>query len=456
MPSPSPFAPEALECRVPRYTSYPSAAHFRTALGAEGHRRWLAEVAPAEALSLYVHVPFCAGICAFCAFRTQSARHYAPVLRYVGALEREIGLVGAALGGAGRKITRVHWGGGSPTVLDPPEIARVHRALVRSFPGAEAAEFSIEVDPRDLTAARLAAFTAAGLTRATLSVQDMDATVQAAIGRWQGRRKIGAAMAALRKAGVDALSLDLLYGLPQQTSETLARTIEAVLEHNPERLAVYGYAHVPWMAKRQRTIVPEALPDTKARRAQAALVRAQLLEAGYHGIGIDHFARPGDPLVEAAAKGRLKRGFLGYSDDPAAITIGFGASAISTLPQGYVQNQEATALWRLSVEAGRLPVARAAALGLDDRIRRDAISEILCSFSLDLERLHARYGDFAKPLHAGVGRLLATAPAGALIPWRGGFRIAPEWPERTERTRLIAATFDRYLSAYPARYALAI
>jgi oxygen-independent coproporphyrinogen-3 oxidase len=277
--------------------------------------------------------------------------------------------------------------------------------------------------------------------------------VQAAIGRHQGYEMTRDIIAALRGIGVTGVNMDLLYGLPYQTEASVARTIEQVIGIGPDRIALFGYAHVPWMAKRQKLIDPGTLPGPEERQAQAGLAARMLAEAGYTAIGIDHFARPGDSLALARDDGSLKRNFQGYTVDPAEALIAFGASAIGFLPQGYVQNDPATATYQLRIENGGLASRRGCVLSLDDRIRRDAIEEILCQFRLDLDRLTERYGDFTDPLRETVKGLLAAAPEDALEPWRGGFRIAEGW---RSRTRLIAAEFDAYFQTQPARHSLAV
>jgi oxygen-independent coproporphyrinogen-3 oxidase len=249
------------------------------------------------------------------------------------------------------------------------------------------------------------------------------------------------------------VNIDLLYGLPHQTEASIGRTIEQVIEIGPDRIAIFGYAHVPWMAKRQKLIDPGTLPGPEQRQAQSALAAAMLAQAGYTAIGIDHFARPGDSLALARDDATLRRNFQGYTVDPAEAMLAFGASAIGFLPQGYVQNDPATATYQLRIEHGGLASRRGSVLSLDDRIRRDAIEEILCQFRLDLDRLTGRYGDFTKPLRETAARLLAAAPTGALEPWQGGFRIAVAW---RSRTRLIAAEFDAYFQTQPARHSLAV
>ena len=448
----SPFDADALSRSVPRYTSYPTAPHFSGDFAPETYERWLGELDRDAAVSLYLHIPFCDELCWFCACRTQGSKMYYPVTRYLAQIEREITRV-AELTGGGQTISQMHWGGGSPTVLAPGDIRRLHRHVREHFPAVENAEFAVEIDPRDMTPDRFEAFEDVGLTRASIGVQDFDQTVQAAIGRKQGYELTRDVVARLRGIGVGGVNIDLLYGLPHQTEASIGRTIEQVIEIGPDRIAIFGYAHVPWMAKRQKLIDPASLPGPEQRQAQASLAAAMLVQAGYTAIGIDHFARPGDSLALARDDGTLRRNFQGYTVDRAQAMLAFGASAIGFLPQGYVQNDPATATYQLRIENGGLASRRGCVLNLDDRIRRDAIEEILCQFRLDLDRLTASYGDFTEPLRETAARLLAAAPEGALEPWRGGFRIAEGW---RSRTRLIAAEFDAYFQTQPARHSLAV
>ncbi|HSF95251.1 MAG TPA: oxygen-independent coproporphyrinogen III oxidase [Thermohalobaculum sp.] len=448
----TPFDSDALTRSVPRYTSYPTAPHFSGAVDSATYERWLGALQPNAAISLYLHIPFCDELCWFCACRTQGSKMYYPVARYITQLEREIERVAELTGGT-QKISQMHWGGGSPTVLSSGDIRRLARHVRAHFPNAAEADFAVEIDPRDMTPDRVAAFADAGLTRASIGVQDFDDKVQAAIGRHQGWEMTRDVIGALRGIGVSGVNIDLLYGLPHQTEASLARTLESVITLAPDRIALFGYAHVPWMAKRQKLIDEASLPGPAERQAQAALAARMLAEAGYTAIGIDHFAKPGDSLALARDDATLKRNFQGYTVDPAEALLGFGASAIGFLPQGYVQNDATTATYQLRIEKDGLAAVRGAALSLDDRVRRDAIEEILCQFRLDLDRLRAQYGDFAEPLAAIVARLLDAAPPKALEPWHGGFRISPRWHNNI---RLIAAEFDAYFQTQPARHSLAV
>jgi len=448
----SPFAAHALERSVPRYTSYPTAPNFSEAVNAEAYRRWLAELHAETPLSLYLHIPFCDDLCWFCACRTQGTRRYAQIERYLSHLVREIEMVADLLPET-HTVSQVHLGGGSPTVLHPEDTGRLIRLLKNKIPGVEGAELAVEIDPRDMTDAKLDALAVNGLTRASIGVQDFDEAVQKAIGRMQGWEMTRDVIHGLRKRGVEGINIDFLYGLPGQTCETLADTIEKVVALEPDRLALFGYAHVPWMAKRQKMIDASTLPDSVLRKSQAEMAANILIDAGYEAVGIDHFAKPGDSLARAAHDKTLKRNFQGYTVDPSDALIGFGASAIGCLPQGYVQNESSTAAYQLLIEAGKLATRRGHRLNLNDQLHRDLIEQILCRFEIDWAELHARYGDFVEPVMSEAEKLIADAPPGAFETTGTGVRIAERW--RTH-ARLIAAEFDTYLVKNPTKHSLAV
>ncbi|MEL6768497.1 MAG: oxygen-independent coproporphyrinogen III oxidase [Pseudomonadota bacterium] len=454
MESQSPFSRSALERAVPRYTSYPTAPNFTAEVGPDIYRRWLNELAEGTRASLYLHLPFCQSLCWFCACRTQGTRQYAPVTRYLGYVEREIETVAAALNGR-LDMTQMHWGGGSPSILRIEDIKRLSNLLRRAFPALDGADFDVELDPRDMSSEKLDAFLEAGVTRFSIGVQDFAAPVQAAIGRLQDRRLTEDLVIEARRRGISSINLDLVYGLPAQTTQSLAATIGGVLELEPDRVALFGYAHVPAISRRQAMIDPEVLPGLAERRDMAALARKLMASAGYVPIGIDHFARPGDGLAAAAAGRRLRRNFQGYTADEADTLIGIGASAIGHFPRGYVQNEASTAAYQRAVVEGGLATARGRVLTLEDQIRAAVISEILCSFALDLRAVAARYGDLAAPVLREAEALMDCAPKGALASLEGthGFRIRPLWHSHA---RLIAAHFDAYLPSSTARHSLAV
>ncbi len=446
-PASDPAELRDLSRRAPRYTSYPTAPHFTPEVGPEIAARWLGDL-PDEPASLYTHIPFCDTLCWFCACRTQGATKRAPVSRYLGFLETEMRRVAEALPRRLR-VAHLHWGGGSPTVLSPDEIAWLAALTRECFDLTDDAEIAVEIDPRDMTEARLDAFAAAGLNRASIGVQDFDPQVQRAINRMQGWEMTRDIIGGLRARGVGGVNIDALYGLPFQTQASLGRTLEQLVELAPDRVALYGYAHVPWMARRQKAIPEEALPDGPERLAQAELAARILTGAGYVPVGIDHFALPGDGLARASAEGRLRRNFQGYTDDPHPTLIGLGASAISRLPQGYWQNAPVTADYQSQVEAGGLPVAKGRALTLDDQMRAHVIERLMCDFRFEAADLRRRFGDFAGPCIDIAEALLSGDLAERLVREEEGFSIRPE--ARTW-ARLVASAFDAYLEEGVVRH----
>lgn len=434
--------------RPPRYTSYPTAPNFSGGVGPETFADWLGRAGASGPVSLYLHVPFCRRLCWFCACRTQGTRTDAPILAYVEALEREIAHAAEVSGGPA--LSRLHWGGGTPTILPPDLIVRLAGAIRRGFAFAPGAEFSVEIDPNEIDAPRLAALKAAGMTRASIGVQDFDPRIQEAIGRPQSFRVTAEAAAALRKAGIESLNADLVYGLPGQDVASLRRTLRRLLWLRPDRIALYGYAHAPHLAKRQAMIREEDLPAAPARYDLAEAARALLVAAGYDPIGIDHFALPGDALARAAREGRLTRNFQGYTDDEAGALIGLGASSISEFPEGYAQNAPATAAWRKAVDAGAFATHRGHAFSGEDRMRKAAIGRLMCDFAVDLAD---------RRLGPGAAEALAPVAAAAARRWprftafEGG-RLTI-LPEGRALTRIVARAFDEYDAAGSA-YSMAI
>lgn len=421
------------ERTAPRYTSYPAAPHFSDAVDAGIVAGWLAELSRSAKLGLYLHVPYCREICWYCGCHTFAARKDAPILEYAEALRSEIDLVANYT--VARRVTEIAWGGGTPNILPPIWFQALLDRLAARFDLSAVEEHAVECDPRILTQAHVDVFRKCGVTRASLGVQDFNPEVQAAIGREQPEEQVAAAARMLRAAGLK-LNFDLMYGLPGQSLRDAVRSARIAAKHAPDRLAVFGYAHVPWFKGRQRLIAEERLPDAIARYDQSEAVRETLLQEGYVAIGFDHYARPDDPLAEAAAAGKLKRSFQGYARTGADALIGLGASAISTYPQGYAQNAPEPAQWRRCVTQGLFAAKRGAALTPDDRRRRAIIEQILCGFSVDLRAYGGmvRYGPELEQL-----RLLAAD---------GLVEIENERVIVTERgrpfARLAAQAFDAY------------
>ncbi|QPH54194.1 oxygen-independent coproporphyrinogen III oxidase [Pontivivens ytuae] len=438
------------DARVPRYTSYPTAARFTDAVGSAQTAEWLRAMPAGTDISLYVHVPFCRRLCWFCACRTQGTSTLAPLLPYLATIKQEIGLIAEELP-PGTRLARLHWGGGTPTLLSRELIAELAGAIFERLPLAPGAEFSVEIDPTELDEERMDALAAVGLTRASVGIQDFDPAIQALIGRSQSYAETRAAVEGLRDRGVLSLNADMLYGLPDQTPQQIAESMQQLLSLTPDRVALFGYAHVPWMARRQAMIRTESLPGPEARLDLFETARELLAWDGYREIGIDHFARPTDGLARAAATGELRRNFQGYTDDPSEVLIGIGASAISRFPQGYAQNAAATAPYQAAVRGGRLATARGHAFAGEDLLRSDVIEALMCEFAVDLEAVARRHDADPGLLEPMAASALATF---ADVLERDGpvLRIT-----RVGRplARIIARSFDAY-AMDPAGHSAAI
>jgi oxygen-independent coproporphyrinogen-3 oxidase len=440
------------EQRVPRYTSYPTAPHFHAGIGREAYGRWLAGLPAGMPLSLYLHVPFCDSMCWFCGCHTKIVQRYAPVADYLDALLAEIDLVADTIG-RHQPVSHIHWGGGTPTMLAPADIIRLATRLRARFEVASDAEFAVEIDPRELSAESVDALGTAGVNRASLGVQDVNPDVQAAINRIQPIEATRLAVDRLRAAGVHAINIDLMYGLPHQTEAHVTATIDAVMTLSPERLSLFGYAHLPSFKTHQKMIDEASLPDATARWRQAAVAAERLRALGYVPIGLDHFAKPDDPLARAQRDGNLRRNFQGYTTDRAEALIGLGASAIGSLPQGYVQNAVPLRGYRETVAAGHLATARGFALSDEDRLRREVIERLMCDQAADLGALCRRHGRSAghfAPELAG----LAKMERDGIVDIDGLVVRIPQGARPL--MRLVAAEFDAYLARSTAAHAKAV
>ncbi len=430
--------------RVPRYTSYPTAPHFTPAVGPSVYARWLKDL-PAEApLSLYLHVPFCDRLCLYCGCNTTVVRLESSHRNYAALLLSEIDEV-ADLIGRRAPVSHVHWGGGTPTSLPGDRLIAVMDRLKERFAFADDAEIAIEIDPTSLPDDRRDALGPMGVTRVSLGVQDLEPAVQRAIGRMQSYEETEACAKTARALGVGSLNLDLIYGLPLQTEEGVARTARRALDLKADRVAVFGYAHVPWMKRHQALIPDEQLPGPNERYAQLnAIHRVLTGEGGYVAIGLDHYALPSDAMARAAASRRLKRGFQGYTTDAAPVLIGFGASSIGSLPQGYAQNAPTAVAYAKEIEAGRLATVRGVALTSDDLLRRDVIERVMCDLEVDVEAIAAEHAADPAPLAQAASEGLQKFVEDGLASWDGR-RIAVSERGRPF-VRSVAALFDAYLA----------
>lgn len=437
---------------VPRYTSYPTAPHFGDGVDGALYASWLAALPAETPVSLYLHVPYCRAICHYCGCHTKAALKDDPVIDYAEGLIAEIELVGRAIGRR-LPVGHLHWGGGTPSLLPIPSFRAVVAKLRETFDILPTAEHAMELDPRTVTVDLAKALAEAGVTRASLGVQDFDETVQASIGRIQPIETVTAAVEALRGAGIAAINFDLMYGLPHQTAATIRRTVELAHDFAPSRIALFGYAHVPWFKKHQRLIDEAALPGATERIALERTARAALAEFGYEPIGLDHFARPEDDMAVAAKSGDLHRNFQGYTTDACDTLIGLGASSIGQSAAGFAQNDPDIGRWRKAIEAGRLPIAKGKALDEDDRLRAAIIERIMCDYAIDLDAVCADHGVTAEAVEDAFERLVEPARDGLVT--IDGHRLTVTDLGRP-LVRIVAAAFDVYLARAAARHSVAV
>ena len=437
---------------VPRYTSYPTAPHFHSGIGPGDFAAWMADSDPAEPISLYLHVPFCRQMCWYCGCHTKVVARDEPIRGFATRLRREMALVAEAFGGR-RRLAAVHWGGGSPNVLAPEDFRKLSDELERFFRPDHATEIAMELDPRLVDAAMLEALADCGVSRVSLGIQDFDPEVQAAINRIQPFGLVVEAVEGLRRIGVHGINFDLIYGLPHQTRAGFLDSVERALSLAPDRLAVFGYAHVPWMKKHQRQIDEATLPSATERLELAEAAASAIEAAGYRRIGLDHFAKPDDPLSKAHDAGTLHRNFQGYTTDTAKTLIGLGPSAISALVQGYAQNAADIALWGRAIDAGRFATQRGTLLTGEDEWRAQAIGQLMCTGFLDLTALARAFG-LPNAQFAAERARLAPLIADGLVELAGNHVMVTD--SGRPLVRVIASCFDAYLNDGPGRHSQAV
>ena len=371
---------------VPRYTSYPTAPQFKSEIGTEIFFEGLENLDPREDVSVYLHIPYCDRLCWFCGCHTKHTLKYAPISRYIRTLTKEMELLNERLGFR-PMLKHLHLGGGSPSLLQSAELIRLRDALDLTFRFGADTEVSIEIDPCDVNKATISSLREFGITRASLGVQDFSPEVQKAINRPQSFEETRDVVAELREAGVNSINIDALYGLPLQSENRLMRTIEQCVSLQPDRMALFGYAHVPWLKKHQQLIKTEDLPDSFERYEHSQLAAQYLVSAGYEAIGIDHFAKPDDSLAHAKRAGTLRRNFQGYTTDTHQTMLSFGASSIGRFSDAYVQNIVATPRYEAEIAAGHLTKAKGLKLSLEDQLRGHVIERLMCDFKFDFADL---------------------------------------------------------------------
>jgi len=439
----------------PRYTSYPTADRFVEAFGDAELKQWLGKRnigGISQPLSVYVHLPFCENVCYYCGCNKVVTRDHGRAAKYIEYLEKELGLI-APLLGANNRICQLHWGGGTPTFLSREEMSALMGALDATFKRASDFECSIEVDPRHSPPGTMEFLGRLGFNRVSLGVQDFDPDVQKAVHRIQPeemtRRVVAEARAVRGNAGFRSVNFDLIYGLPKQSLDSFNRTLDRVIELDPDRIALYSYAHLPTVFKPQRRIVPADLPSAETKLQILTLAIGRLTRAGYLYIGMDHFARPDDELAIAQRQGRLQRNFQGYSTCPESDLIGLGVSAIGRIGPTYYQNQKRLDDYYARLDDGRLPVARGLELKADDLVRRAVIQALACNFRVSIESIELAYlVDFRSSFAAEMNDLRRLQEEGLID-------VSEEWISVTPRGRLlvriVCMVFDRYLRESQAR-----
>lgn len=437
---------------VPRYTSYPTAPHFRTGSAFLLKEQLIEQIRQNDRVSLYLHVPFCDRLCWFCGCHTKHTTKYAPVHQYVRALIEEIEQFGdqttfKPLAG------HVHFGGGSPSLLNTQDMAAIRKALDNVFKIDAATEISVELDPSDSNPDMFGALEALGVTRVSIGVQDFHPDVQRAINRPQSYECTKALIDELRARGIQNINIDALYGLPLQTGDRLKDTIEKCISLKPSRMALFGYAHVPWVKKHQKMIQEDSLPSSIDRFHHATAAAEQLTAAGYQTIGIDHFALPEDDLAKAATAGALRRNFQGYTVDNCDTLIGFGCSSISRFKGGYIQNIVATGQYEAAVHAGQTTAAKGCFITDDDQLRGHIIERLMCDMQIDFADLEKNFGAEAL-LREETAQMIAHSDPFNLVTFDN--RILSMNKDARLATRIIASYFDAYYAASEFKFSKAI
>ncbi len=436
---------------LPRYTSYPTAPHFTSEFEPETYSGWLGAIPAGHPVSLYVHVPYCKAMCWYCGCHTKVSRRIEPVDKYAGFLNREVDLVADAVANP-VAIKHLHFGGGTPTILGPYHFDDLMGRLRKRFAFDQDGEIAIEIDPRTLTPEMAQSIGNNAINRASLGVQSFDLEVQKAINRVQSFDQTSQAIDMLKQAGIEKFNFDLIYGLPKQTTASCVKTAELAVLLKPNRISVFGYAHVPSFKKHQEMIRDVDLPGTETRMEQFDAIRDVLCAAGYAPIGLDHFALPDDELAKASKAGTLHRNFQGYTTDPCDTLIGLGASSIGMFPQGFVQNQLAVGTYSTAVSDGTLPIQRGFMPSAEDRLRSKVIERLMCDYRVDLNKIPGVDDDWlqeAVDRNEPLNRLIEQGfvnREGASLSVPAGHRFI---------IRKVASCFDTYLARSQVKHSKA-
>lgn len=440
------------DLRLPRYTSYPASPHFSESVTPATYGTWLGCLDPAVPLSLYLHIVYCAEMCWFCGCHTKITKRYEPVAEYVDTLLREIDLVADHLPGL-FSTQHIHFGGGTPTIVSSDDFVRILHTLRDRFSLKPEAEIAVEIDPRTVNEEYLAHLAHAGVNRVSLGVQDFNATVQQAVNRVHPFEQVASVFKWLRRHDIHRINMDLMYGLPHQTQDSLLATVDDAVSLRPCRIVLFGYAHVPWMRKHQ-TLIPEtSLPNIEERWNLYESAGRRLIEHGYVRIGLDHFARADDEMAVALTKRRLHRNFQGYTTDNASVLLGMGASGIGHLPQGYVANVRSVSGWKRSVLNNILPIERGFCVSEEDRLRRQVINALMCNLEVDLQKEASSLGYTADHFRHELNAVEDLIRDGLVT--RNG-TVLRMTEQGRPLVRAVAACFDQYLKTNEQRHSKAV
>ena len=440
---------------VPRYTSYPTAPHFQPISGEAVYRQHLTALPDHTRLSLYLHVPFCPKMCWYCGCHTKITERYAPVEDYSHLMLREIDMLSNILSPT-HIIQNIHFGGGSPGMLRAVDFAKIIDRIRSKFHVSPVADIAIEIDPRNISESRAAIYATSGVKRISLGVQDFNDKVLEAVNRAQPFELSQKAVTLFRAHGINEFNFDLLYGLPHQTIENMKETIDKALSLDPDRISLFGYAHVPWMKKHMRMIDENTLPDQRLRYDLFETGSQKLQDAGYVQIGIDHFAKKDDKMTQQLENGTLHRNFQGYTTEQTDALIGIGASSIGKLPKAYMQNAVAMNQYRDAILAGRFAVQKFCSLSREDILRADIIEQLMCNFKVDMARTCLMHGFAKNHLDHLFANLYEFIGDGFVhIVNDRTFQITPL---ARQLVRVICSVFDEYLqkTADTPRHAKAI
>ncbi len=437
---------------VPRYTSYPTAPHFHVKIDGKMYANWLANVSNNTPVSLYVHIPFCPNLCLYCGCNTRITSNLNFMHGYCLSVVKEIKMVAKAVGKK-LKVSHFQWGGGTPSYITPEDFKLISQTAKNHFDFLEDTEFSVEIDPRVLLPEMIQTFVDEGVNRVSFGVQDFKNEVQKAVNRVQPYDLTKHAVDDLRAAGVDRVNLDLMCGLPFQTVKSIEESVRLAASLNPDRLALFGYAHVPWMKKHQEVLEQYHLPDEQERYGQFMAAQNALAKAGFNTIGIDHFAKDDDALWQAKLQGTLRRNFQGYTPDNADTLIGFGASAVSCLPDGYAQNNPSTKAYEMLLADEVFPIHKGIKTDIDDILRREIIMTLMCYYKVDVGAICAAKGREISCV-ADAFKRLKPLVEDALITVENNVVALVE--ENYALARVVASCFDTYFENDGTKHAQAV